>query len=94
VRGTDRRSAGRARRYAAIAAAAAVSLSVAACGWTEWFLTFSQYLRGSALGKAVEAGPHGSRFVGPASLPPDTATAPLGTSETGNYDAGTANISG
>jgi hypothetical protein len=63
-------------------------------GWTEWFLTFSQYLRGSALGKAVEAGPQGSRFVSPASLPPDTATAPLGTSETGNYDAGTANISG
>jgi lipoprotein-anchoring transpeptidase ErfK/SrfK len=63
-------------------------------GWTEWFLTFSQYLRGSALGKAVEAGPEGSRFVSPASLPPDTAAAPLGTSEAGNYDAGTANISG
>jgi len=61
-------------------------------GWTEWFLTFSQYLRGSALGKAVEAGPRGSRFVSPASLPPDTATAPLGTSEAGNFGAGAANI--
>ncbi len=61
-------------------------------GWTEWFLTFPQYLRGSALGKAVEAGPQGSRFVSPSSLPPDTATAPLGTSAAGNYYAGTANI--
>jgi lipoprotein-anchoring transpeptidase ErfK/SrfK len=63
-------------------------------GWTEWFLSFSQYLGGSALGKAVEAGPEGSRFVSPASLPPDTATAPLGTSEAGNYDIGAANIAG
>ena len=35
-------------------------------GWTEWFLTFSQYLKGSALGEAVEAGPQGSQFVSPA----------------------------
>jgi lipoprotein-anchoring transpeptidase ErfK/SrfK len=63
-------------------------------GWTEWFLTFPQYLRGSALGEAVEAGPQGSRFVSPSSLPPDTATAPLGTSAAGNYYAGTANIGG
>jgi lipoprotein-anchoring transpeptidase ErfK/SrfK len=61
-------------------------------GWTEWFLTWSQYLRGSALGQAVVAGPQGSRFVSPSSLPPDTATAPLGTSASGNYDAGTANL--
>ena len=62
-------------------------------GWTEWFLTFSQYLKGSATGEAVEAGPQGSQFVSPASLPPDTATAPLGTSVAGNYDAGTSNLS-
>jgi lipoprotein-anchoring transpeptidase ErfK/SrfK len=62
-------------------------------GWTEWFLPFSQYLRGSALGMAVEAGPQGSTFVSPSSLPADTATAPLGTSAVGNYYAGTANIS-
>jgi lipoprotein-anchoring transpeptidase ErfK/SrfK len=61
-------------------------------GWTEWFLSWSQYLKGSALGQAVEAGPQGSRFVNPASLPPDTATAPLGTSAAGNYYAGSANL--
>jgi lipoprotein-anchoring transpeptidase ErfK/SrfK len=61
-------------------------------GWTEWFLPFSQYLRGSALGDAVEAGPQGSKFVSPSSLPADTATAPLGTSAVGNYFAGSANI--
>jgi lipoprotein-anchoring transpeptidase ErfK/SrfK len=61
-------------------------------GWTEWFLSFAEYLRGSALGEAVEAGPQGSRFVSPSSLPPDTATAPLGTSEAGNYDAYSGNI--
>jgi lipoprotein-anchoring transpeptidase ErfK/SrfK len=63
-------------------------------GWTEWFLTWSQYLKGSALDKAVQAGPQGSRFVSPASLPPDTATAPLGTSASANYYAGSANIGG
>jgi lipoprotein-anchoring transpeptidase ErfK/SrfK len=61
-------------------------------GWTEWFLSFAEYLRGSALGEAVEAGPQGSQFVSPSSLPPDTATAPLGTSEAGNYDAYSGNI--
>ncbi len=59
-------------------------------GWTEWFLTWSQYLHGSALGQAVIAGPQGSTFVSPSSLPADTATAPLQTSATGNYYAGTA----
>ncbi len=61
-------------------------------GWTEWFLTFSQYLKGSALGQAVEAGPQGSQFVSPSALPPDTATAPLGTSAAGNFFANTANL--
>jgi lipoprotein-anchoring transpeptidase ErfK/SrfK len=61
-------------------------------GWTEWFLSWPQYLRGSALGEAVVAGPQGSTFVSPSSLPADTATAPLGTSVAGNYEAGTANI--
>jgi lipoprotein-anchoring transpeptidase ErfK/SrfK len=63
-------------------------------GWTEWFLTWSQYLKGSALDKAVQAGPQGSRFVSPASLPADTATAPLGTSASANYYAGSANLGG
>ena len=61
-------------------------------GWTEWFLTWSQYLQGSALGQAVMAGPQGSTFVSPSSLPADTATAPLETSAAGNYYAGAANL--
>jgi lipoprotein-anchoring transpeptidase ErfK/SrfK len=63
-------------------------------GWTEWFLSWPQYLKGSALGEAVQAGPQGSQFVSPSSLPPDTATAPLGTSASGNFFAGSANLGG
>ncbi len=55
-------------------------------------LTWPQYLRGSALGKAVMAGPQGSTFVLPSSLPADTATAQLQTSAAGSYDAGSANL--
>ena len=61
-------------------------------GWTEWFLPWSQFLKGSAMGQTVEAGPQGSQFVSPSALPADTATAPLGTSAAGNYFAGSANI--
>ena len=61
-------------------------------GWTEWFLTWSQYLHGSALNEAVDAGPQGSTFVSPASLAADTGTAPLQTSAVGNYDAGSAGL--
>jgi lipoprotein-anchoring transpeptidase ErfK/SrfK len=57
-------------------------------GWTEWFLPWSQYLKSSATGEAVQAGPQGSTFVSPASLPADTASAPLTTSAAGNYYAG------
>ena len=32
-------------------------------GWTEWFLPWRQYVRGSALHAAVVAGPSGSSFV-------------------------------
>jgi lipoprotein-anchoring transpeptidase ErfK/SrfK len=53
-------------------------------GWTQWFLSWSQYLRGSALHEAVMAGPGGSRFVEPASLPPSSAVPPLLTSPAGN----------
>jgi lipoprotein-anchoring transpeptidase ErfK/SrfK len=56
-------------------------------GWTMWFLTWKQYLKGSALGQAVEAGPDGSTFVDPSTLPPDTATAPLQTSPANNASA-------
>jgi lipoprotein-anchoring transpeptidase ErfK/SrfK len=54
-------------------------------GWTQWFDTWNQYLQGSATHMAVEAGPHGSTFVSPKSLPADTATVPVGTSAPDNY---------
>jgi lipoprotein-anchoring transpeptidase ErfK/SrfK len=53
-------------------------------GWTEWFLSWPQYLRGSALHQAVQAGPAGSTFVDPSSLPRSTATAPLQTARANN----------
>jgi lipoprotein-anchoring transpeptidase ErfK/SrfK len=56
-------------------------------GWTEWFLSWSQYLAGSATHMAVEAGPSGSTLVKPSSLPADTGSVPLGTSSPGNYFA-------
>jgi lipoprotein-anchoring transpeptidase ErfK/SrfK len=56
-------------------------------GWTEWFLSWSQYLAGSATHLAVEAGPDGSTFVSPSAVSADTATTPLGTSSPGNYFA-------
>jgi lipoprotein-anchoring transpeptidase ErfK/SrfK len=56
-------------------------------GWTEWFLTWQQLLKGSALHKAVMAGPTGSTFVSPATLTASTAAAPLGTSKPGNARA-------
>ena len=57
-------------------------------GWTEWFLSWRQYLRGSALHEAVLAGPNGSTFVSPASVPASTAKAPLQTSPANNWAAG------
>jgi lipoprotein-anchoring transpeptidase ErfK/SrfK len=56
-------------------------------GWTMWFLSWQQYLKGSALHEAVKAGPGGSTFVSPSSLPPDTAKAPLQTSPANNAAA-------
>jgi lipoprotein-anchoring transpeptidase ErfK/SrfK len=56
-------------------------------GWTEWFLSWSQYLAGSATHLAVEAGPNGSTLVSPSAISPDTGTIPLDTSAAGNYFA-------
>jgi len=56
-------------------------------GWTEWFLSWQQFVHGSALHEAVETGPDGSVFVNPASLPKDTATAPLQTAPPDNSTA-------
>ena len=56
-------------------------------GWTQWFLSWSQLVKGSALHQAVEAGPNGSTFVDPSTLSTSTASAPLGTSKRGNSRA-------
>jgi lipoprotein-anchoring transpeptidase ErfK/SrfK len=53
-------------------------------GWTEWFLSWPQYLKGSATGEAVVANAQGSEFVNPSTLPADTARAPLQTSSPEN----------
>jgi hypothetical protein len=57
-------------------------------GWTVWFWTWHQLLRGSALDKAVLAGPDGSRFVNPASLASWSPSPPLQAPGPGNYQAG------
>jgi L,D-transpeptidase-like protein len=57
-------------------------------GWTVWFWTWHRLMRGSALDKAVVAGPDGSRFVSPSSLGPWSPSAPLQGPEPGNYHAG------
>ena len=54
-------------------------------GWTEWFLSWQQYLKGSATGMAVEAGPQGSTLVNPSTLSADTGSVPLSASSAGNY---------
>jgi lipoprotein-anchoring transpeptidase ErfK/SrfK len=46
-------------------------------GWTVWFLSWKHLLRGSAVGKAVLAGPDGSTFVNPTQLASTHARAPL-----------------
>ena len=58
-------------------------------GWTEWFIPWSQWLRGSATGDAVVAGPTGSSLVSPASLPATTGSAPLSQPASGNSNANT-----
>ncbi|HUY45632.1 MAG TPA: Ig-like domain-containing protein [Streptosporangiaceae bacterium] len=50
-------------------------------GWTVWFLSWKKLVQGSALGEAVQAGPNGSTFVSPSSVPPSTASYPLQTAK-------------
>ncbi|HLK00969.1 MAG TPA: Ig-like domain-containing protein [Streptosporangiaceae bacterium] len=57
-------------------------------GWTQWFLSWSQLLAGSALHQAVSAGPSGSTFVDPSTLTPSTATVPTATPAAGNARVG------
>jgi lipoprotein-anchoring transpeptidase ErfK/SrfK len=58
-------------------------------GWTEWFLSWPQWLHGSATGDAVVAGPGGSSLVSPASLPAVSGAAPLHQPRAGNAHANT-----
>ncbi len=54
-------------------------------GWTQWFLTWPKFLAGSAVHMAVEAGPSGSKFVSPSSLPRVTGSAPLSHPDPNNW---------
>jgi lipoprotein-anchoring transpeptidase ErfK/SrfK len=56
-------------------------------GWTFWFLTWRQLLAGSALHKAVRAGPGGSSFVAPGELTGKAGRPPLRSSAPHNADA-------
>jgi lipoprotein-anchoring transpeptidase ErfK/SrfK len=56
-------------------------------GWTVWFLSFRKLVKGSALDEAVQAGPDGSRFVSPSSVPASTASYPLQTATPGSAAA-------
>jgi lipoprotein-anchoring transpeptidase ErfK/SrfK len=59
-------------------------------GWTEWFLTWNKLLAGSATHEAVEAGPSGSTFVDPATVPAVHVMAPLESAATGVWGNGPA----
>jgi lipoprotein-anchoring transpeptidase ErfK/SrfK len=57
-------------------------------GWTVWFLTWRQLLAGSALHKAMRAGPSGSSFVAPGDVTGKAGRPPLRNSAPRNADAG------
>jgi lipoprotein-anchoring transpeptidase ErfK/SrfK len=46
-------------------------------GWTMWFLSWNQWVRGSAVGQAVQAGPDGSTFTSASSSAGTTSPSPL-----------------
>jgi lipoprotein-anchoring transpeptidase ErfK/SrfK len=56
-------------------------------GWTQWFLPWKRFLKGSATGDAVLAGPSGSRLVPPSQVPASTASVPLGAPKPDNWSA-------
>jgi lipoprotein-anchoring transpeptidase ErfK/SrfK len=56
-------------------------------GFTVWFLSWQQLLRGSALGMAVQAGPSGSTFVSPSSVTQTPQTGILAGVVPGNSGA-------
>jgi len=47
-------------------------------GWTEWFLPWRQYVRGSALHEAVVTGPDGSSFVSASTVEAPAVVGPRG----------------
>ena len=57
-------------------------------GYTQWFLSWKQLLRGSATHEAVQVGPTGSTFVNPDTLPASTSDSRLHGSKPFNYLAG------
>jgi lipoprotein-anchoring transpeptidase ErfK/SrfK len=57
-------------------------------GYTEWFLSWNQLLRGSATHEAVQVGPTGSTFVSPGTVPATGSTSTLHGSKPHNYLAG------
>ena len=56
-------------------------------GWTVWFLSWRELLRGSALHRAVKVGTKGSTFVAPSSLQKSKAKSPIGAPRVGNSQA-------
>ncbi|HUY49205.1 MAG TPA: Ig-like domain-containing protein [Streptosporangiaceae bacterium] len=56
-------------------------------GWTVWFLTWQQLLKGSALGEAVQAGPSGSTFVSPSAVTETVQTSRLAGPKPNNFAA-------
>jgi lipoprotein-anchoring transpeptidase ErfK/SrfK len=54
-------------------------------GFTVWFKSWKQLLKGSALGMAVQAGPSGSTFVSPSSVTATPETSRLLGAKPGNY---------
>ncbi len=57
-------------------------------GWTQWFLSWPEFLKGSALHQAVMAGPTGSTFVDPSTVTSSTASSPIGAPKAGNSRSG------
>jgi lipoprotein-anchoring transpeptidase ErfK/SrfK len=57
-------------------------------GWTEWFLPWQRFVKGSALHKAVKAGPDGSFFVNPSALPASSGSSPLQAPPADNWASG------
>jgi lipoprotein-anchoring transpeptidase ErfK/SrfK len=56
-------------------------------GFTVWFLTWKQLLKGSALGEAVQVTPSGSTFVSPSSVTQTPDTSRLAGAKPDNYAA-------